>query len=51
MGAYLSRPETAKVSENGEGNKLRYGASCMQGWRVSQEVRKYLIYYQILIVP
>lgn len=38
MGAYLSEPITKKESENGEGNGLIFGASSMQGWRVSQEV-------------
>ena len=38
MGAYLSKPITEKETEEGYGNRLSYGASCMQGWRVSQEV-------------
>ncbi|CAL8147541.1 unnamed protein product [Orchesella dallaii] len=37
MGAYLSEPMTAKETEEGEGNKLKFGACSMQGWRVSQE--------------
>ncbi|GAV08414.1 hypothetical protein RvY_18106 [Ramazzottius varieornatus] len=38
MGSYLSTPVTSKESENGSGrNGLLYGASAMQGWRVSQE--------------
>ena len=35
MGAYLSE-EKESVDESL--NQLTYGASCMQGWRVSQEV-------------
>lgn len=38
MGAYLSEPMKATESEDGAGNKLRFGASTMQGWRASQEV-------------
>lgn len=38
MGAYLSEPMTDKQSEEGEGNKVKFGACSMQGWRVSQEV-------------
>ena len=38
MGAYLSTPNVDKESEDNEGGNIRYGASSMQGWRVSQEV-------------
>lgn len=38
MGAYLNKPVTDKHSETGEGDGLKYGATCMQGWRVNQEV-------------
>jgi len=38
MGAYLSKPICEKESEDREGNVLSYGASAMQGWRLSQEV-------------
>ncbi|RCN40443.1 hypothetical protein ANCCAN_13602 [Ancylostoma caninum] len=38
MGAYLDKPVTEKESESGHGNGLTYGATCMQGWRVKQEV-------------
>ncbi|CDW58588.1 protein phosphatase 1G [Trichuris trichiura] len=37
MGAYLSSPNTEKVSEQGKGNFVKYGAVSMQGWRISQE--------------
>ncbi|PIK47688.1 hypothetical protein BSL78_15462 [Apostichopus japonicus] len=37
MGAYLSHPNLEKVSENGENDRLKYGASAMQGWRLAQE--------------
>ena len=38
MGAYLSVPVLEKDSTGEEGEHLSYGASSMQGWRVSQEV-------------
>jgi serine/threonine protein phosphatase PrpC len=37
MGVYLSIPETSKVSVKGLGNGVKFGASCMQGWRMSME--------------
>lgn len=37
MGAYLNKPITEKESEVGENYRVRYAASCMQGWRVNQE--------------
>jgi len=39
MGAYLSKPICDKESEDRQGSVLGYGASAMQGWRLSQEVR------------
>lgn len=39
MGAYLSEPITEKVSSDHGGERLKCGASSMQGWRTSQEVR------------
>ena len=39
MGAYLSEPVLEKHSTDEESLHLSYGASSMQGWRVSQEVR------------
>ena len=38
MGAYLSEPIREKDSIDESLDQLTYGASCMQGWRVSQEV-------------
>lgn len=38
MGAYLSEPITEKNSTEGENEEFSFGASSMQGWRVSQEV-------------
>jgi len=38
MGAYLSEPITKKESSDEVGKNVAYGASSMQGWRVSQEV-------------
>lgn len=37
MGAYLSEPITEKVSTDQTGKNISYGASSMQGWRISQE--------------
>ncbi|XP_020277630.1 probable protein phosphatase CG10417 [Pseudomyrmex gracilis] len=37
MGAYLSEPKTQKESSDEVGKNVAYGASSMQGWRVSQE--------------
>lgn len=42
MGAYLSEPVTDKISSDDDGDRLRYGASSMQGWRVSQEVNIFI---------
>ena len=39
MGAYLSSPITENISDDNSTEKYSYGASSMQGWRVSQEVR------------
>ena len=38
MGAYLSEPVLDKHSSDESSQCLSYGASSMQGWRVSQEV-------------
>lgn len=38
MGAYLSQPNTTKTSSDGGNDKMSYGFSAMQGWRVSMEV-------------
>jgi hypothetical protein len=38
MGAYLSEPVLEKHSSDENGEFLSFGASSMQGWRVSQEV-------------
>lgn len=37
MGAYLPTPVREKVSEDEESERLRFGSSSMQGWRISQE--------------
>ncbi|XP_064605130.1 probable protein phosphatase CG10417 [Liolophura sinensis] len=37
MGVYLSSPITEKVSNDRKCKKFTYGASSMQGWRMSQE--------------
>lgn len=37
MGNFLHSPKTEKQTEVGEGNGLKYGISCMQGWRASME--------------
>ena len=38
MGAYLSEPNVEKISEDGGSERLSYGVSAMQGWRVAMEV-------------
>lgn len=38
MGAYLSHPIIEKLSSDEKDDRLKCGASSMQGWRVSQEV-------------
>lgn len=43
MGSYLSEPVVEKVSSDESNDKLVYGASSMQGWRVKQEVRMTLM--------
>ncbi|OWF55553.1 probable protein phosphatase CG10417 [Mizuhopecten yessoensis] len=37
MGVYLSTPNTEKISTDQECSNFTYGASSMQGWRMSQE--------------
>lgn len=37
MGAYLSSPVTDKISSDKACTEFTYGASSMQGWRISQE--------------
>lgn len=37
MGVYLSTPKTGKASEDGEDDRLKFGASSMQGWRSTME--------------
>ncbi|KAI9856613.1 MAG: Protein phosphatase 2C 2, partial [Vezdaea acicularis] len=37
MGQTLSEPATEKTSGKGEDERLYYGFSCMQGWRISME--------------
>ncbi|XP_029642059.1 probable protein phosphatase 2C 58 isoform X1 [Octopus sinensis] len=37
MGVYLSSPITEKHSSDGQGKNFTYGASSMQGWRLTQE--------------
>lgn len=37
MGAFLDKPKTDKILEDGNGNGLRYGVASMQGWRIEME--------------
>jgi len=37
MGQTLSEPKVDKLTTAGENKKLYFGASCMQGWRISME--------------
>ncbi len=43
MGAYLSEPNLNKNSEDDGNEKITYGASSMQGWRLEQEVNCFRI--------
>lgn len=51
MGAYLSEPVLDKLSsdETVDDSKLSYGGSCMQGWRISQEVDILLIALDVIL--
>lgn len=37
MGGFLDKPKTVKHNDHGEGNKLLFGVSSMQGWRCEME--------------
>ena len=37
MGAFLEKPKTEKLVDNGQGHQLRWGVSAMQGWRMDME--------------
>ena len=37
MGIYLSSPDTRKINTEGSGNGVKFGSSCMQGWRLNME--------------
>jgi hypothetical protein len=43
MGSYLDKPITEKETHDGEGNGLSFGVSAMQGWRVTMEVRSFIL--------
>ena len=51
MGAYCSKPVTDKVSESGEysiaNRRIIYGATAMQGWRISMEVSLKVIWLKL----
>ena len=49
MGAYLSEPVTKKEIGVDEDDKFWVSSASMQGWRVSQEVRKLIIFFQLKI--
>jgi hypothetical protein len=53
MGAYLSEPNLNKESVDDSNNKISFGASSMQGWRLDQEVgdlhKNYFIFISNLI--
>ena len=44
MGAYLSQPNLYKESVDGEDARISFGASSMQGWRLSQEVSFFILF-------
>ena len=50
MGAYLSNPITEKMVEDGLSRNLKFGASSMQGWRISQEVLDFIILLNFLFL-
>lgn len=50
MGSYLSQPVTDKISVDELNDKLRYGASSMQGWRITQEVFGLTLIYKFSLV-
>ena len=50
MGAYLSQPNLYKESVDGEDSHNSFGASSMQGWRLSQEVIKRLCSINLNVV-
>lgn len=37
MGAFLDKPKTEKITQEGSGNGIRFGVSAMQGWRMEME--------------
>lgn len=39
MGSFLDKPLTQHETDAAEGNDLKAGLACMQGWRVDMEVR------------
>ncbi|KAL5283487.1 PPM1B family protein [Megaselia abdita] len=41
MGGFLDKPKTNKSNEHGEGAKLKFGISSMQGWRSEMEDAHY----------
>lgn len=46
MGAsFLSRPIKTKISDDESNERLSYGVSCMQGWRLKQEVNISNLYF------
>lgn len=50
MGSYSSKPTTETVDEKGGNEILSFGASSMQGWRMTQEVKSLDSCLCILIV-
>jgi hypothetical protein len=46
MGQTLSAPITEKHSSSGDGSRFAYGASAMQGWRISINLCR--VYQQLI---
>lgn len=42
MGQTLSEPITTKESSEGGDARVKYGASCMQGWRISKSLDAFI---------
>ena len=49
MGQILSAPVTTKHSTEGENKRLMFGASSMQGWRISKSLYSILIIERLLM--
>lgn len=51
MGAYLTLPVREKESRDFDGDFLSFGASSMQGWRMTQEVSIVIAVFGYVLLP